>query len=121
MERYCAGCNRTLGSDDGFCPGCGSPTHETVRVSTPNANVPQPNRKLGFFGLAEGVFEGVSLLVFLVIYSVVVLSIGLTIAIVTLFVVGALTGSSFLTFTITGVVMLIYLAIAVLFFIGMVK
>lgn len=121
MERYCANCDRSLGLNDQFCPGCGSPAHETARVSTPNVDVSQPGRRSGIFNLAEGVFTGVSLLVILVIYSGFVLSLGSGIAIVVLFVVGALTGSTAVTFAVTGVVLLIYLAIAVLFFIGMIR
>ncbi|MDP9440383.1 MAG: hypothetical protein M3P49_16865 [Actinomycetota bacterium] len=71
--------------------------------------------------LSEFVFLGVANLWILAIYVGAVLFIGSWIAIGVAFVVGVLTGSTFITFAVTGVVLLIYLMLAVLFYIGMMR
>lgn len=120
--RYCANCEHPLGLHTRFCPECGRPTRETARVPTPEVDVPGPTlRPTRRIGLPEGVFLSVLYLALLVVYAGFVLFVGSWIAVGALFIVGALTGSSFITFAVTGVVLLIYLIIAVLFGIGALK
>lgn len=123
-DRYCSNCENELGMEAQFCSGCGRPAHETARITTPEADVPRPARSSRpplRAWLPQGVFFIVVFIVIVVVYAGAVLSIGSLIAIAVLFVVGALTGSSAITFIVTGVVMVIYLILAVLFFIGFLR
>ncbi len=48
-DRYCSNCGQRLLQEDRFCVGCGRPAHETAHVPTPEADVPAPPPRQGFW------------------------------------------------------------------------
>ena len=47
VVRYCTNCGHELGSDDRFCPNCGTPAHQAAYVPTPEADVTVPPSPAG--------------------------------------------------------------------------